>query len=113
MEQAKHFESLFDKASEYLETRVGLVKLKTIRKTSDAVSVMISKLIALLIAGAVLLMLSIALAFFLGEVLGKNYYGFLVVAGLYALIGLVYYFLKDKLVKEPVGDAIIKKMTSQ
>ena len=113
MEQAKHFESLFDKAGEYLETRASLVKLKTIRKTSDVISVMISKLIAVIIAGAFILMLSIALAFFLGDILGKNYYGFLIVAGLYALVGLVYFLLKDKLVKVPVEDAIIKKMTSK
>lgn len=113
MEQAKHFELLFDKAGEYLETRASLVKLKTIRKTSDVVSVIISKLIAVVITAAVILMLSIALAFFLGDILGKNYYGFLIVAGLFALVGLVYYFLKDKWVKVPVGDAIIKKMTSK
>lgn len=113
MEQAKQFEELFDKAGEYLETRASLVKLKTIQKTSDAMSVVASKVVGWFIASTVLLMLSIALAFFLGDLLGANYFGFLIVAGIYALMGLVYYFLKDSLIKVPVSDAIIKKMTSK
>lgn len=113
MEQAKQFEDLFNKTSEYLETRASLVKLKTIQKTSDVVSIVASKIIGWLLACTVLLMLSIALAFFLGDLLGATYVGFLIVAGIYALLGLLYYFLKDSWIKAPVTDAIIKKMTSK
>ena len=45
LEQPNQFETLFDKTSNYLETSLELIRLKSIRKSSDIVSVLVSKLI--------------------------------------------------------------------
>ena len=55
-------------------------------------------------------MLNIGLALIIGEWLGVTYLGFLILAGFYALTGLVFYFNKNSWLKTPVNNRIIKKI---
>lgn len=105
-----HIETLFEKSRDYVETRIDLARLKVTEKTSDVISDLASKLILIAIASVFVLMLNVGIALWLGELLGKNYYGFFVLAGVYALIALVSYLLREKWIEEPVTNAIIKKM---
>ncbi len=102
--------SLFEKSKDYLETRIELAKLKISEKTSDVVSDLISKLIVVSLISVFVLMLNIGIALWLGELLGKNYYGFFVLAAFYGIVGLVAYLLREKWIEQPVTNAIIKKM---
>jgi hypothetical protein len=52
------------------------------------------------------MMLTIAISFWLGDVLGATYYGFLVVASLYGLIGIIL-FSCHTLIKERMANFII------
>ena len=69
-------ESLFEKAVDYGKTSLRLVKLKTLSKTSDVVSSLLSHLVVLLFALSFMLFLSLGLAIWIGEMLGKTFYGF-------------------------------------
>jgi hypothetical protein len=51
------------------------------------------------------------LALWLGELLGKTYYGFLVLSAFYSLLAVLLYIFREKLVESHVSNAIIKKMT--
>ena len=102
--------SLFEKSKDYVETRIELAKLKISEKTSDVVSDLISKLIVVTLIFVFVLVLNIGIALWLGELLGKNYYGFFVLAGFYGIVGLVVYLLREKWIEQPVTNAIIKKM---
>ncbi|MEO7263447.1 MAG: phage holin family protein [Ferruginibacter sp.] len=110
--QPNTFESLFEKAGDYLETRMELWKLKATQKSSDIISTIASRLIAICILMLFVILSNIGIALLLGEWLGKPYYGFLILAGFYLIAGLIFSAFKNKWVKEPVTNAIIKKIYS-
>lgn len=109
-EHPNHFESLLSKAGEYAETKVSLLKLKVADKTSDTVSDVASTLVILLFLLFFLITLSIGVALLIGEWLGKSYYGFFIVAGLYGIAGIIFRMNKKSLVKTPVSNFIINKI---
>jgi hypothetical protein len=110
-DQKNQMELLFEKASDYLETRLDLFKLKATQKSTDVISSLASRLILILIISLVVFMVNIGLALLLGEALGKSYYGFFVLGGFYLLVGVIFQAFKNKWVEEPVSNAIIKKLT--
>ncbi|MEO5682391.1 MAG: phage holin family protein [Chitinophagaceae bacterium] len=105
-----HFESLFSKAGEYAATRASLIKLKIADKTSDTVSDAAASVVIALFAVAFLLTLSVGLALLIGEWLGKNYYGFFIVAGVYGIAGIICHSNRKRLIKTPVSNFIIGKI---
>lgn len=110
-QQTENIEGLFEKAAGYVETRLELFKLKTALTTSDVVSELVGRIVILSIITMVVMLLNIGLALWLGELLGKNYYGFLLLSAFYSLLAVLLYIFREKLVESPVSNAIIKKMT--
>jgi membrane-bound ClpP family serine protease len=108
--QSGPVESLIDRVKSYVETRIDLLKLKAIDKSSSFLSLFISMLVVILIGFLFLILLSIGIALLIGDLLGKAYYGFLIVAGFYVVIGLVIFMLRDKLLKAPMANSMIKKL---
>jgi len=102
--------ALFDDASDYLETRVDLLKMKMIDKASDAASSVVSVIATLVFAIFALILLSIALAVWLGDLIGTMYLGFLIVGGLYVLIAFLFHFFRKAWIKDPIACSLIKKM---
>lgn len=113
MEQEKDTSigSLFEKAGDYLETRLDLVKLKTTQSTSDIVSSLVSKGIVLLFLVFFLVLLNIGLALVIGHAIGKTYYGFFIMAAFYALVGWIFHLFRRQWIKTPISNKIIQKMT--
>ncbi|MBC7888874.1 MAG: hypothetical protein H7Z13_13435 [Ferruginibacter sp.] len=108
--QPDTFGSLFENAGDYLETRLDLLKLKAVDKSSDIISSVVSRLTILLIVAFAIVILNIGLAFWAGELLGKVYLGFFVVGGFYALLALILHFFWHPFLKGPISSIIIKKM---
>ncbi len=104
-----HIEELFEKAGDYVETRVRLYKLKAVDKVSDVASTVISKLIVAVAVIFFVLMLNFGLAFLIGEALGKTFYGFFVMGGFYLLIWILFSTMQEKWFKTPIVNSIIKK----
>jgi len=102
--------NLFEDAGNYLETRLDLLKLQAIDKSSDAASSLVSGLTLLVFVFFAVLILNFGLAFWIGELLGKVYLGFFIVAGFYVLVALLVYIFRDSWIKGPVSHIIIKKM---
>ena len=105
-----NIESLFEKTGDYLETRIDLYKLKTVDTSSDLISSLVSKVIVLLVFAIFTIIVNVGIALFLGELLGRSYYGFFVVAGFYLITGLIFYSMRRKWFKEPIADSLIKKL---
>jgi len=105
-----HFESLLYKTREYAETKADLLKLKVADKASDTVSDAASTMVVFIFGAFFLLTLSIGLALLIGEWLGKNYYGFFIVAGFYGIAGVIVKANRVNLVKTPVSNFIIGKI---
>jgi hypothetical protein len=109
-ESAKLLELLLEKATDYGKTSIELVKLKTIDKTTEIISSLIPLSVVILLILSFLLFLNVGLSFWLGEVLGKTYYGFFVVAAFYVLLALVIHFFLDKWIRKLIGNYFIKHM---
>ena len=101
---------LFQKAEDYGKTTIELLKLKTIDKSADVVSSLVSQLVIGIILLIFLLFVNIGIALWIGALMGKSYYGFLIVAGIYGLIGLLIYIFRNKWIKMPVSNSMIKQM---
>ncbi len=108
--QPNTFGSLFENAGDYLETRLDLLKLQAISKSTDVTSSIVSRITIVLIISFGMFILNIGLALWVGELVGKAYLGFFVVAGFYALLALVLHLFRHAWLKEPVSSMIIKKM---
>ena len=109
-DNSKLLESLLNSATEYGKTTVELVKLKALDKTSDIVSSVIPHAIVLVLLISFVIFLNLGIAFWLGEILGKIFYGFLIIAGFYLLLGIILYFLMYKWLKKLVCNYVIKQM---
>lgn len=111
MEDQKNiFESLLESTVDYSKTGYELLKLKALDKTSNVVSSLISNYAALILFASFMLFLTMGLALWLGEILGKIYFGFFVVAAFYGVTGIVLHFLLHARLKRIVSDYIIKKV---
>jgi hypothetical protein len=109
-EQSGLIESLIEKGEQYGKTTLELLKLKTLDKSADVVSNLVSWLIVLIFAVLFFLILNIGVALWLGELLGKSYYGFFVVSGFYALLALIFSIFRKQIVKNPVNNSIITQV---
>jgi hypothetical protein len=99
--------SLLDSVEEYSKTNIELIKLKGLDKASDIAAAAISRITAIIAYFTFLLMASLGVAFWLGDVLGRIWYGFFVVAAFYGLLGLLAYFFLHKGLKRIFADMII------
>lgn len=108
-EKATIVESLFEKSEAYLNTNLDLFKLKTINTSADVVSTIVSKIVVFIVIFLIILSLNIGAALWIGELLGKVYYGFFIVGGFYILVALVLQFWPN-IIKAPINDSIILKM---
>ncbi len=101
-------ESLLERASEYGKTSLELAKLKTLDKTTDIVSSLVPQSVVIILIASFMLFLNLGIALWLGDILGKTFYGFFVVAGFYILVGIVIHLFMHKWIKKLVGNYIIK-----
>ena len=109
-DNANLIESLLERATEYSKTSYELVKLKALEKTSDVVSTIIPHSVVFIFIMTFLVFLSLGLSLWLGEILGKIYYGFIVVAAFYGLIAFVLHFFMHKWLKKVIGNYFVKKV---
>lgn len=103
-------EALFEKAEDYSKTTLELFKLNAIDKTAEIVSSLAVRLVILLAVVLFVLVLNIGLALWIGELLGKTYYGFFVIAAFYAFITILLYAFRNRWIRYPVSNAIITQM---
>jgi hypothetical protein len=102
-------EPLLEKAEVYSKTSFELFKLKALDKTADVSSTLASRSLFTLVVSFFAFTLNIAIALWLGDLLGKAYYGFLIVASCYALAGAVLLIIHP-FIKSRVSNAIIKQL---
>lgn len=104
------YETLLKSATDYGKTSFELVKLKALDKTADVVSSVIPHSVAFVLIVSFLLFVNFGLALWLGELLGKIYFGFFIVAAFYGLSVVVFYLFLKKPIKQAVCDYTIKQM---
>lgn len=103
-------DKLLARVVEYCKTSIELLKLKTVDKASTAVSSLVFHSVVFALIASFMLFLNLGLAFWLGEVLGKIYYGFFVVGAFYGIIGVVLYLFMHKTFRKIICNYIIRQM---
>jgi ABC-type uncharacterized transport system fused permease/ATPase subunit len=103
-------ESLLEKATDYGKTSFELAKLKALDKTSEVSSVLMLNSVVLVLVVSFLLFVNLGLAFWLGELLGKIYYGFFVIALFYCTVATIIHLFLQKWFKKLFANYIIKQV---
>lgn len=103
-------DSLFNKAVDYGKTTIEIIKLKAVNKASDVISTNIPRLVFIILIAFSLLFFNLGLAFWLSDLLGKVYLGFLVVGGFYLLLGIILQVFFHNAIKKAISNYIVKHM---
>jgi Putative Actinobacterial Holin-X, holin superfamily III len=94
----------------YVDTRIEAVKLNAAEKSSVVIANVAAGLVVAAVFFFFIVFAGIALSFALGEWIGKTWSGFLIVASLYLLIGIVVWTARGKIIRLPVMNALIKQL---
>lgn len=102
-------QEIIDKLKEYVDTRLRLAKLVAIEKSSSAIAEIIAIVIISVFLLLAFLFVSLALGFYISELLGNSYSGFFIVALFYFLVALVVFLIKGNVLERSIVNTIIKK----
>jgi len=105
-------ELLFEKTKHYTQTSVDLYKLKVIDKSADIISTLIARVAIGLFVVLFILTVNIGISLWIGDALGKNYLGFLIVSGFYGVVSVLLYVMRNRWIKSPVRNSIIVQALS-
>lgn len=103
-------EELVTAIREYADARIDEVKLITAEKTSGLLANLLAGLVVAIVFIFFIGFASIALALLLGAWTGKWWLGFLMVAGLYILAGLIAWIAREKLIRLPLMNGLIRQL---
>jgi hypothetical protein len=102
-------EPLLENAEAYSRTSIEIIKLKAVDKTAAVTSSFVTTSLFTMIVSFIVFTVNIAIALWLGNLLGKTYYGFLVIAGCYALAAIILLFIHP-FIKSRVSNAVIRQL---
>ena len=102
-------EPILEKVEAYTQTSFEIIRLKELAKTADAASTLFSRSLFTIMVSLFIFTVNIAIALWLGDLLGKLYYGFLVIAGCYALAAVIL-LIVHPFIKKRFNNAIIKQL---
>lgn len=97
-------------AQQYVKDQVEYGKLELSERSSKAISWLILLTIVGTFAFIILLLLSIALGLYIGQRMDSYITGFLIVAGLYFLLGVLLFLLRKPLFVAPITIQLVKKI---
>ena len=110
MEDLKKIENLFDHARDYINIRVDEAKLSVAEKTSGVIAMVIAATVVNIIFLLALIFAGAAGAVALGQWLNNFWLGLLLVAGFYFLAGVFVWVARQRLIRIPVMNAIIRQL---
>ncbi|MGK6350740.1 phage holin family protein [Parapedobacter sp. DT-150] len=85
-EQKFSVKGVFQKSKEYVDTRLKLFKLRFVERSSRLIASLIVDIVKTIFAIFVLFFFSLALGFYLSELLGSSSLGFLATGGVFLLL---------------------------
>jgi ABC-type uncharacterized transport system permease subunit len=102
-------ESLFESAEVYGKVSYKLLQLRALDKAAGVIASLISRSTSFIFVSVFFVCANIGMALWLGDLLGKSYYGFFCVAGFYGLIaGILHFFLHNP-IKRWISNSIISQ----
>jgi hypothetical protein len=102
-------ENLFAQSKEYVKNRFDLYKLKAVDKTASVITAIALGIALFVVFFIFFVVLNIGIALLIGYWLGHAFWGFLILAAVYAIVGLVLFSARDKIFKSPITGLIFRK----
>ena len=109
-EEFKKAEDLAKHCKAYVQIEIELFKLKIAEKLSKIIANFLAAMVVIGVLLLFILFVSLALAFLIGEWLGKMSAGFFIVSILYLLIGVISWYAREKLIRIPILNAILSQL---
>ena len=106
-------EPLFERVEGYSKTSFELFKLKALDKTAALTGTLVSRGAMILVISMFGMLANIGLALWLGDLLGRSYYGFFCVAGFYGITAALLYLFLDDPIRRRVSNAVIAQMMNR
>ena len=106
-------ESIADQLENFIETNKEILALKLTDKIANIVSSLVSRLAIALLALMVVFLLTMGLSLWIGDLVGKDFAGYLIVGGFIALVTIFIYRKRETMIKKPVMDTIISQILKQ
>ena len=103
-------QDLVNHSADYAETFLELSKIKLTRKVVDTGSSAIVAILSFIVTIFFLLFISIAAAWWLGDLIENRTGGFLLVAGFYLLLVLILLAMNKKIISPYIKNSLIRKM---
>ena len=100
------FKEYRNKVEGYIDDRLLLLRLKSVKKISTLIVQMVGMAFLALLSGFIVLFLSIMLGFFLGHLLDSYYAGFGIVTLLFILIFIFSIVYRKKLMRKIISGII-------
>ena len=101
---------ILNHAGDYAETFYKLNLLRLTKKVSDVASVVVNSVLIFFISLCILLFISFAGAWWLGDVTNNRALGFLLIAGFYLLIVFVLVLIRKKVISPFIRNTLIRKL---
>lgn len=98
---------LFLEFKKYLELQKEFIKLDAAEKLTVTLSTILIVAVLLLLGSIVLLFLTFALAYYLGDALGSLPVGFGIIAALVLLLTVIFYVNRNRMVIQPLARFMI------
>lgn len=111
-EEFKKVEEMAGHFKAYIDTRIAQVKLGVAEKVSKVLAVIIAAMFVVFVFFFFMVFGSMAAAYAIGAWLGQTWLGFLVVALIYLLLGIITWAAKERLLRIPIMNAIIRQLFS-
>ena len=102
-----HVTELVDRAKQYKDTTLELVKLRSIDKGTDALATASALIAVVVFASFMVVMLNVGLALWVGHLVGATYHGFFIVGGFYAIVALLTYLYRRRWIIKPLKNVLI------
>lgn len=104
---AATIEKLFERIEQYSKTSFELYKYSAIYETAALFSSLAVKLVMTMIVFIVVLLLTVALSLWIGDMLGNIACGFLIMGMFYILVGIIIFIFRKPWIETQVSDSII------
>jgi hypothetical protein len=101
-ELKENVENIHDQIHACIESNVSYYKLWGFKVAMKSTTMILKFTLILLCVAMVLLFCSIAAAFAIGIALNSYALGFLIVAGMYLLVTVLLFLVKDKIIEGPI-----------
>lgn len=103
-------EELAGSVKDYVNTRIEEIKLNAAEKSSSIIANAVGGIIVAVMLLFFLGLISIGLSIVLGEWIGRVWIGFVIVACLFLLLGIIAWAARGKLIRLPVMNALIQQL---